>query len=170
MPGSGWRCWWTSTTSRSWVSLDQTVSTEELLSTFDVEEIGTEALLFQTGCLTITGKRSCIPYESGGAHTLHRAIEHQSSVHYGMPLRFLNYSNLLYQRRYRDRKNWRKGDTADPVLHVVVYNGDRRWDAPLTLAGLLRAGRRTDRRRWRCATRWSIWWLRGWTRCRARTC
>ena len=75
--------------------------------------------------------------ESGGAHTLHLVIEHQSSVHYGMPLRFLNYSNLLYQRRYRDRKNWRKGDTAEPVLHVVVYNGERRWDAPLTLAGLL---------------------------------
>ena len=78
--------------------------------------------------------------ERGGAHTLHLVIEHQSSVDYGMPLRFLNYSNLLYQRRYRDRKTWRKGDTADPVLHVVVYNGDRRWDAPLTLAGLL-AGR-----------------------------
>ena len=82
--------------------------------------------------------------ERGGAHTLHLVIEHQSSVDYGMPLRFLNYSNLLYQRRYHDRKNWRKGDTADPVLHVVVYNGDRRWDAPLTLAGLL-AGRRQDR-------------------------
>ncbi len=78
--------------------------------------------------------------DRGGAHTLHLVIEHQSSVHYGMPLRFLNYSNLLYQRRYRDRKTWRKGDTAEPVLHVVVYNGDRRWDAPLTLAGLL-AGR-----------------------------
>ena len=82
--------------------------------------------------------------QSGRAHTLHLVIEHQSSVHYGMPLRFLNYSNLLYQRRYRDRKNWRKGDTADPVLHVVVYNGERRWDAPLTLAGLL-AGRTQDR-------------------------
>ena len=81
---------------------------------------------------------------SGCAHTLHLVIEHQSSVHYGMPLRFLNYSNLLYQRRYRDRKTWRKGDTADPVLHVVVYNGERRWDAPLTLAGLL-ASRAQDR-------------------------
>ena len=46
------------------VSLDRTVSTEELLSAFDVggrtaaEHIGTEALLFQTGYLTITGKRS----------------------------------------------------------------------------------------------------------------
>ena len=44
------------------VSLDRTVSTEALLSTFDVggrsaaERIGTEALLFQTGYLTITGE------------------------------------------------------------------------------------------------------------------
>ncbi len=43
------------------VSLDQTVSTEELLSEFDVggrsaaDHISTEALLFQTGYLTITG-------------------------------------------------------------------------------------------------------------------
>ena len=38
------------------VSLDQTVSTEALLSAFDVDHIGTEALLFQTGYLTITGE------------------------------------------------------------------------------------------------------------------
>ena len=38
------------------VTLDQTVSTEELLSTFDVGQIGTKALLFQTGYLTITGE------------------------------------------------------------------------------------------------------------------
>ena len=38
------------------VSLDRTVSTTELLSAFDVGKIGTEALLFQTGYLTITGE------------------------------------------------------------------------------------------------------------------
>ncbi len=38
------------------MSLDQTISTEDLLSAFDVEHIGTEALLFQTGYLTITGE------------------------------------------------------------------------------------------------------------------
>ena len=37
----------------STVSLGETVSTGELLSAFDVEHIGTEALLFQTGYLTI---------------------------------------------------------------------------------------------------------------------
>ena len=54
------------------VSLDQAVSTEALLSTFDVggrtatEHIGTEALLFQTGYLTITGE------EELGGRTLYR--------------------------------------------------------------------------------------------------
>ena len=38
------------------VSLDETVSTGDLLSEFDVDRIGTEALLFQTGYLTITGE------------------------------------------------------------------------------------------------------------------
>ena len=66
----------------------------------------------------------------GGVHTLHVVIEHQSSVDYSMPLRFLNYTSLLYQRLYRDRTKWSKGETADPVLHVVVYNGDSRWDVP----------------------------------------
>ncbi|MDE0446576.1 MAG: ATP-binding protein [Spirochaetaceae bacterium] len=38
----------------STVSLDDMVGTAELLSAFDVDQIGTEALLFQTGYLTIT--------------------------------------------------------------------------------------------------------------------
>ena len=40
------------------VTLDEMVSTEDLLSAFDVEAIGTEALLFQTGYLTITGEET----------------------------------------------------------------------------------------------------------------
>ena len=39
------------------VSLDGMLGTEELLSAFDVNKIGTEALLFQTGYLTITEER-----------------------------------------------------------------------------------------------------------------
>ena len=38
------------------VSLDQMLGTEDLLSAFDVGNIGTEALLFQTGYLTITAE------------------------------------------------------------------------------------------------------------------
>ena len=40
----------------STVSVGDMVSTGELLSAFDVDHIGTEALLFQTGYLTITGE------------------------------------------------------------------------------------------------------------------
>ena len=50
----------------STVSLDEMVSTERLLSAFDVEHIGTEALLFQTGYLTITGE------EQAGGKRLYR--------------------------------------------------------------------------------------------------
>ena len=38
------------------ISLDGMVGTGDLLSTFDVDEMATEALLFQTGYLTITGE------------------------------------------------------------------------------------------------------------------
>ncbi len=40
------------------VSLGETVTTAELLSAFDVEHIGTDALLFQTGYLTIKSERN----------------------------------------------------------------------------------------------------------------
>ena len=36
-------------------SLEGMLASEELLSTFDVGDIATEALLFQTGYLTVTG-------------------------------------------------------------------------------------------------------------------
>ena len=44
------------------VSLDEMIGTEDLLSAFDVDSIGTEALLFQTGYLTIMGE------EGAGRH------------------------------------------------------------------------------------------------------
>ena len=48
------------------VSLGETVSTGDLLSAFDVDHIGTEALLFQTGYLTIQSE------EDLGGETLYR--------------------------------------------------------------------------------------------------
>ena len=72
----------------------------------------------------------------GSVRTIQVLIEHQSSVDHSMPMRFLNYSSLMYQRKYRDRR-WRKGDTVDQVLHVVLYNGATRWDAPRSLAEMV---------------------------------
>ena len=50
----------------------------------------------------------------GGVQTLHVVIEHQSSVDYSMPLRFLNYTSLLYQRLYRDRHQVEQGRHGRP--------------------------------------------------------
>ena len=59
----------------------------------------------------------------GGVQILHVVIEHQSSVDYSMPLRFLNYTSLLYQRLYRDRTKWSKDDTAHPLAARLVAIG-----------------------------------------------
>ncbi|MCY3867910.1 MAG: AAA family ATPase [Gemmatimonadetes bacterium] len=48
------------------LELDEMIGSSDLLSTFDVDEIATEALLFQTGYLTITGE------ESLGGESLYR--------------------------------------------------------------------------------------------------
>ena len=48
--------------------LEQTIASERLLSAFDVDHIATEALLFQTGYLTITGAER----QQHGGRTLYR--------------------------------------------------------------------------------------------------
>ena len=94
------------------VSLDRTVSTEALLSTFDVggrsaaEHIGTEALLFQTGYLTITGE------EELGGKALYR----------------LGYPN----REVRQSLN-------EHLLRHLVQDADRQTANSMRLARLLAA-------------------------------
>ena len=72
------------------------LSTAELLSTFDVDDMPTEALLFQTGYLTI----ECP--ESRGAETFYR----------------LGYPNReVRQSLNRSLLNRRTGDASRPVAH-----------------------------------------------------
>ena len=96
----------------STVSLDDMVSTERLLSAFDVggrsaaDHIGTEALLFQTGYLTITGE------ERLGGRTLYR----------------LGYPN----REVRESLN-------EQLLLHLVQDAGRHTKNSMRLAGLLEA-------------------------------
>ena len=59
----------------------------------------------------------------GGVQILHVVIKHQSSVDYSMPLRFLNYTSLLYQRLYRDRTKWSKDGAAHALAARLVAIG-----------------------------------------------
>ena len=96
----------------STVSLDEMVSTERLLSAFDVggrsaaEHIGTEALLFQTGYLTITGEER---------------VEGKTLYHLGYP-----------NREVRESLN-------EQLLLHLVQDADRQTANSMRLARLLEA-------------------------------
>ncbi|MBN2492667.1 MAG: Rpn family recombination-promoting nuclease/putative transposase, partial [Planctomycetes bacterium] len=70
-------------------------------------------------------------------------IEHQSEPDRMMPLRLLDYVVQIY--RYQERE-WKRnhrstaGLRLQPVLPIVLYTGDRRWDAVGTLADLVQPG------------------------------
>ena len=67
------------------LALDEMVGGEDLLSTFDVDDIATEALLFQTGYLTIAGE------EDLGGNVLYRLGYPNREVRQSLNERLLRY-------------------------------------------------------------------------------
>ncbi len=66
-------------------------------------------------------------------------LEFQSTIDRYMPLRLLVYVGLLYQDLQRGGRLPEDGKLP-PVLPLVLYNGERRWDGPLDLGALLQQG------------------------------
>ena len=67
---------------------------------------------------------------------LYLLIEFQSSNERFMSLRMMVYVGLLYQDLIRNKRLGPQG-LLPPVLPIVLYNGERRWRAPVSLAQLL---------------------------------
>jgi predicted transposase YdaD len=63
-------------------------------------------------------------------------IEFQSTVDRYMAIRILVYLGLLYQDLVRTGNLAAEG-RLPPVLPIVLYNGSRRWDAPVDVADLV---------------------------------
>ncbi|KAF0809759.1 transposase [Alcanivorax sp. S71-1-4] len=63
-------------------------------------------------------------------------LEFQSTVDRFMPVRISSYIGLLYQDLIQ-RQEWGRGRTLPPVLPIVLYNGKRRWRAPVSLEALI---------------------------------
>jgi hypothetical protein len=63
-------------------------------------------------------------------------IEFQSTVDRYMAARVLAYLGLLYQDLVRRGQLSSEGQLP-PVLPIVLYNGNRRWDAPVEIADLV---------------------------------
>ncbi len=63
-------------------------------------------------------------------------LEFQSTVDHFMAVRIFGYIALLYQDLIRTQKLGSR-DLLPPVLPLVLYNGERRWQAPVELDQLI---------------------------------
>ena len=77
-----------------------------------------------------------LPMPGGTDVYLHLLFEFQSTVDWWMSVRTQVYTGLLRQHIIAEQ-NLKPGDLLPPVLSIVLYNGDQRWNAPTDLAGLI---------------------------------
>ena len=77
-----------------------------------------------------------IPRRGGEDAYLVLLLEFQSTPDHWMALRALVYTGLLWQHLVKEGR-LPPGGGLPPVLPVVLYNGDRRWLAPLALRDLI---------------------------------
>jgi hypothetical protein len=77
-----------------------------------------------------------IPRRDGGDTYLLLLLEFQSTSDRWMALRMLVYAGLLWQHLLTEKRLPPDG-RLPPILPVVLYNGDRRWAAPLALHDLV---------------------------------
>ena len=73
---------------------------------------------------------------SGEWFYVYLLIEFQSLVDRFMAIRLLAYIMLLHQSLIRDKRLTRSGKLP-PVVPIVLYNGTRKWTAPLQVAELI---------------------------------
>ena len=77
-----------------------------------------------------------LPTKDGTDIYLYILLEFQSRISRWMAVRMQVYTGLLWQYIIKE-KNLKGTDLLPPLLPIVLYNGDQRWDAPAELASLI---------------------------------
>jgi predicted transposase YdaD len=77
-----------------------------------------------------------LPIEGGLDLYLYLLIEFQSRIDWWMAVRTQIYEGLLWQQIIAEKK-LKHGDKLPPVLLIVLYNGEVRWNAPEDTAALI---------------------------------
>jgi hypothetical protein len=96
-----------------------------------------------------------IPRRNGGDTYLMLLLEFQSTSDRWMALRVLVYAGLLWQHLVNEKRLPPDG-RLPPILPVVLYNGDRRWAAPLALRELVGLSGDSPLWQWQPAMRYQI--------------
>lgn len=78
-----------------------------------------------------------IPTLAGGNLFVLLVLEFQSEIDEWMVLRLYVYIGLLYQQLVDERK-LKPANGLPPILPIVLYNGEPRWNAPTNLRDLIR--------------------------------
>ncbi|MBF0613193.1 MAG: Rpn family recombination-promoting nuclease/putative transposase, partial [Magnetococcales bacterium] len=78
-----------------------------------------------------------IPTHQGGSVFIMLLLEFQSRVEEWMVLRYGGYAFLLYQQLVDERK-LKVADGLPPVLPILLYNGEPRWDAATNVQSVIR--------------------------------
>ena len=98
-------------------------------------------------------ERDILKKYADGASFLLIGVENQTEIHYCMPLRNLLYDTLNYEEQRRriaskhlEKKDisgaeflsgFAKTDLLNPVFTLVLYYGEKEWDAATSLSQLL---------------------------------
>ncbi len=96
-----------------------------------------------------------IPRRDGGDAYLVLLLEFQSTPDPWMALRMLVYSGLLSQQLVREQRLMPDG-RLPPILPIVLYNGDVRWRAPVTLRDLIGLPEKSPLWRWQPRSRYHL--------------
>jgi Putative transposase, YhgA-like/Domain of unknown function (DUF4351) len=96
-----------------------------------------------------------IPRRGGGDTYLMLLLEFQSTSDRWMALRVLVYAGLLWQQLVNEKRLPPDG-RLPPILPVVLYNGDRRWAAPVVLRELVGLSDDSPLWQWQPAMRYQV--------------
>lgn len=77
-----------------------------------------------------------LPFKDKGWLYVYVLLEFQSRVDKFMALRLLTYTCLLYQDLIK-QKHLLESGKLPPVLPIVLYNGENRWQAPTQMQALI---------------------------------
>lgn len=90
----------------------------------DIEKYNTKFITKE-----LKGKESDIIYKVKQKNVF-ILIEHQSTIDYYMPIRITEYCIELIRNVIKDKSK----NTAYPLIYpIVLYTGNKKWDAPLTI-------------------------------------
>lgn len=90
---------------------------------------------------------------ASGVHLVLLALENQEHIHYAMPMRIMGYDYSSYQKQYQELvsrhkkakdlegdeylSGMHKTDKLFPVITIIIYYGEKPWDAAISLHEML---------------------------------